>query len=167
MINLWSKGVAIPIHNVMSQLLHQVLYTRCYLNIVGECKCSTPWPYFALAICTYNPTNKCDNCLWHSTYWCCYYGNKVLHNACNICIYDMNVLIPWAYSPRALGIQYQANTSTYVPHFLFRHTTMREKKNFVHLNLCIALLLGCIVFVGGLETAKDNKVSFQIYCMLI
>ena len=48
---------------------------------------------------------------------------------------------------------------TYLPHFLFRHTTMREK-NFVHLNLCIALLLGCIIFVGGLETAKDNKVSF-------
>ena len=48
------------------------------------------------------------------------------------------------------------------PSVPFRHTTMKEKQNFVHLNLCIALLLGCIIFVGGLETAKDNKVSLCI-----
>ena len=39
------------------------------------------------------------NYLWHSNYWCGYYGNKVLHNTCNMCIHDlpdMNALIPWA-----------------------------------------------------------------------
>ena len=45
----------------------------------------------------------------------------------------------------------------YVPHF-FRNTTMKEKRNFVHLNLCIALLIGSLIFVAGLETAKDSKV---------
>ena len=37
-INLWSKSVAIPTHNVMSQLLH-VLHT--YKVIPGKCKYST------------------------------------------------------------------------------------------------------------------------------
>ena len=32
--------------------------------------------YNAFTISTYNPTNKCDNYLWNSTYWCCYYDNK-------------------------------------------------------------------------------------------
>ena len=38
---------------------------------------STPLlSYNALAICSYNLTNMCDNYLWHSIYWCCYYGNE-------------------------------------------------------------------------------------------
>ena len=40
-----------------------------------------------------------------------------------------------------------------------RNTTMKEKRNFVHLNLCIALLIASLIFVAGLETAKDSKVS--------
>ena len=41
---------------------------------------------------------------------------------------------------------------------------MKQKRNFVHLNLCIALLIGSLIFVAGLETAKDNKVSlFSCY----
>ena len=52
--------------------------------------------YNALAI--FNPTNKYNNCLWHSTYWCTM-TMKVLRNTCNLCIRDlpdMNALIPWA-----------------------------------------------------------------------
>ena len=55
--------------------------------------------YNASVICTYNLMNKCDNCLWDSNYWCCYYGNKVIHNTCNMCISDlpdMYALIPLA-----------------------------------------------------------------------
>ncbi len=59
--------------------------------------------YNALAICTYNPTNKCDNYLWDSAY-CCYYGNGVLHNTCNMCIRDLPVCMPSALGPAALGL---------------------------------------------------------------
>ena len=63
--------------------------------------------YNAIAICTYSLTNKCDNYLWDSNYWCCCYGNKVIHDSCNMCIRDlpdMYALSPWAYGPQALGI---------------------------------------------------------------
>jgi len=36
---------------------------------------------------------------------------------------------------------------------------MKDKRNFVHLNLSIALLIGSLIFVAGLETAKDSKVD--------
>ena len=45
--------------------------------------------YNALEICTSNLTNKCDNYLWNFNYWCCCYGNKVIHNSCNMCICDL------------------------------------------------------------------------------
>ena len=35
--------------------------------------------------------------------------------------------------------------------------------NFIHLNLALALLLGLIVFVAGIETAADNEVSKAYY----
>ena len=40
-----------------------------------------------------------------------------------------------------------------------RKVTFKAKHNKIHLNLSIALLLGLIVFVGGIETAKNNEVS--------
>ena len=70
-------------------------------------------PNNALAICTYNLASKCDIYLWDSNYWCCYYGNKVIHNTCNMAIRDlpdMYALSPQACSPQASGIHmYQAN----------------------------------------------------------
>ena len=51
--------------------------------------------YITIAICTYSHTNKCNNYLWHSTYWCFYYENGSI--TCNMCIHDlpdMNVLTP-------------------------------------------------------------------------
>ena len=50
----------------------------------------------------YNPTNRCDNYLWHSTYWCCYYitmAMEVLINTCNMCICDLSDM--YAFSCRA------------------------------------------------------------------
>ena len=44
--------------------------------------------------------------------------------------------------------------------FLLRNTTMRDKRNIVHFNLCLALLLASLTFVSGIEIAKDNKVSW-------
>ena len=45
--------------------------------------------YNALAICTYNPTNKVDNYLWHSTSGIVTMATEVLHNTCNMCILDL------------------------------------------------------------------------------
>ena len=38
---------------------------------------------------------------------------------------------------------------------------IRKKTNhlFVHLNLCIVLALGLVVFIAGIETATDNEVG--------
>jgi len=44
-------------------------------------------------------------------------------------------------------------------YFLLRKTAFKEMQNMIHLNLSLALLLGLIVFVSGIETASDNKVS--------
>ena len=42
-----------------------------------------------------------------------------------------------------------------------RKTAFKGKHNLVHLNLCIALLLALIVFVSGIETAKESEVSVE------
>ena len=38
---------------------------------------------------------------------------------------------------------------------------------FIHLNLCIALALALLVFVAGIETAKDSKVRKSTVCQTI
>ena len=65
--------------------------------------------YNALAICTYNLMNKCDNNLWDSNYWCCYYWNKVIHNTCNMAIRDLPDMYALSPRPAAHGHTYQAN----------------------------------------------------------
>ena len=40
-----------------------------------------------------------------------------------------------------------------------RNTVFKATQHMIHLNLAIALLLGLIVFVGGIETATENTVS--------
>ena len=35
----------------------------------------------------------------------------------------------------------------------------KTKLLFVHLNLCIALALGLVVFIAGIETATNNEVG--------
>ena len=48
------------------------------------------------------------------------------------------------------------------PHLLFRNPVAlwKQKHNFVHLNLCIALLIASIIFVVRLGTAEEiSKVS--------
>lgn len=47
--------------------------------------------------------------------------------------------------------------------FLVNYDRAKDKINhiFIHLNLCIALALGLIVFVAGIETATNNRVSIQ------
>ena len=40
-----------------------------------------------------------------------------------------------------------------------RKSVFKAKQHMIHLNLALALLLGMIVFVSGIETANGNKVS--------
>ena len=49
---------------------------------------------------------------------------------------------------------------------------VKDNKNnlFIHLNLCIALALGIVVFIGGIENATTTEVpvhicSMKIYCL--
>lgn len=46
--------------------------------------------------------------------------------------------------------------------FVCRKTLFSEVHNFIHLNLSLALLLGLIVFVAGIETAVVNEVCVYL-----
>ena len=47
--------------------------------------------------------------------------------------------------------------------YLFtRKTAFKGTHNKIHLNLSIALLLGLLVFVSGIETAKNDRVCVAI-----
>ena len=43
--------------------------------------------------------------------------------------------------------------------FFSRKTIFKAKQHMIHMNLALALLLGLIVFVSGIETASDSKVG--------
>ena len=43
----------------------------------------------------------------------------------------------------------------------FRQELLKKLNNFVHLNLCIALACGLLVFLTGIEGAKSVDVSIQ------
>ena len=45
---------------------------------------------------------------------------------------------------------------------LCRKGVFNLTQHFVHLNLSIALLLGLITFVSGIETASEYRVSYNI-----
>ena len=42
---------------------------------------------------------------------------------------------------------------------------MKDNKNnlFIHLNLCIALALGIVVFIGGIENATTTEVPMHMF----
>ena len=42
---------------------------------------------------------------------------------------------------------------------------MKDNKNnlFIHLNLCIALALGIVVFIGGIENATITEVPMHVF----
>ena len=56
----------------------------------------------------------------------------------------------------------QVNLRKYVHQILSHTNYIRVKDNvnhlFVHLNLCIALALGLVVFIAGIENATNNEV---------
>ena len=39
-----------------------------------------------------------------------------------------------------------------------RKSVFDHKQHFIHLNLCIALLLGITIFISGIEAASDYRV---------
>ena len=55
-----------------------------------------------LAICSYNPTNKCDNYLWYSNHQCYYYG---IYEPSQL-LYDVLCISRWWQDPvSALDLQ--------------------------------------------------------------
>ena len=46
--------------------------------------------------------------------------------------------------------------------FFYRKELVQKLHNFVHLNLCIALALGLLVFLTGVQTATANVVSCKV-----
>ena len=85
-----------PTMVVVLGFIHKVLpeYNRCkYVS-------THLLNYIALAICTYNHTNKCNNyvVVAFNLLVLLLMTTEVLHNTCNMCIRDLpdtNALIPW------------------------------------------------------------------------
>ena len=48
-----------------------------------------------------------------------------------------------------------------------RKTLLKGIHHFIHTNLAIALLLALIVFVSGIETARDSDVRMPHYSLAI
>ena len=47
--------------------------------------------------------------------------------------------------------------------FLFRKSIYKGTHNFIHFNLSMSLMIGLIIFVSCVETAKDIKVMLLLY----
>ena len=50
---------------------------------------------------------------------------------------------------------------------MYRKQVFNQTQHFVHLNLSIALLLGLITFVSGIETASDYRVSDNVIYIIM
>ena len=51
--------------------------------------------------------------------------------------------------------------------YICRKQVFNQTQHFVHLNLSIALLLGLITFVSGIETASDYRVSDNVIYIIM
>ena len=58
--------------------------------------------------------------------------------------------------------------STYIPILILcRKSIFQGTHNFIHLNMSVSLIIGLIIFVSGIETAKDIKVIYMYYCFIL
>ena len=91
--------------------VYQVLYTKCFLNTVGECKYLT----LGIAICTYNPQTSVTITCGIQLTGIVTMVMKVLHSTCNMCICDlphMNELVPLALGIHIRQIPHAHVTTT-------------------------------------------------------
>ena len=51
--------------------------------------------------------------------------------------------------------------------YMCRKQVFNQRQHFVHLNLSIALLLGLITFVSGIEAASDYRVSDNVVYIIM
>ena len=51
--------------------------------------------------------------------------------------------------------------------YICRKQVFSQTQHFVHLNLSIALLLGLITFVSGIETASEYRVSDYVMYIIM
>ena len=52
------------------------------------------------------------------------------------------------------------NTVMLVTLCMYRRNLFQKPHNLIHLNLCIALLLGYVLFIGGADYARNISVSY-------
>ena len=57
----------------------------------------------------------------------------------------------------------QTRTFTCILLILFRKSIYKGTQNFIHFNLSLSLTIGLIIFISGVETAKDIKVILLLY----
>ncbi len=50
--------------------------------------------------------------------------------------------------------------------FVVRKDLFEAFHNFIHLNLAVALLLGYLLFLGGIDTATGNTVSYHVVVLV-
>ena len=54
---------------------------------------------------------------------------------------------------------YVESALSFILSFVRRKRIFNQTQHFIHLNLSIALLLGLVAFVSGIETAVEYRVS--------
>ena len=55
----------------------------------------------------------------------------------------------------------------YSNNFICRKSLLKQIQNFVHLNLATALLMALLIFVGGIERARESEVGSHLYAYSI
>ena len=73
------------------------------------------------------------------------------------------VVILFVYNVTCL---YQMHFILYIYIYHYRKTAFKGTHNKIHLNLSIALLFGLIVFVSGIESAKNDRVCISTFICL-
>ncbi|XP_065897877.1 adhesion G protein-coupled receptor L4-like [Dysidea avara] len=65
------------------------------------------------------------------------------------------------------GVSIICLLATIIIILLFRKSAFKAEQNMIHMSLSLALLLGLVVFVSGIETAGDNKVACIVVTVLL
>lgn len=89
----------------------------------------------------------------------------ITYIGCGISIVFLMITIVLLLSCKSVAIT-TAHVPISIQHNL--HTFCRKRLNkgpllYVHLNLCVALLLALVLFAGGVQTATDIRVWLHIY----
>ena len=82
-------------------------------------------------------------------------------------IYCLSTIYNYSAHRTKVILLYNDINHTCVCMYICRKQVFNQTQHFVHLNLSIALLLGLITFVSGIEAASDYRVSNNVIYIIM